>query len=97
MNTILTLIKQLIKQYGLLYIIDDKFNYSTNLNADNEIYQRIDPNRTAQALHMDDIKDPIKAILLNIKSDDFDTIAKILKQNQTVLSLFITLMNLILM
>ncbi|MEJ7235637.1 hydrolase, partial [Staphylococcus epidermidis] len=61
------------------YIIDDKFNYSTNLNADNEIYQRIDPNRTAQALHMDDIKDPIKAILLNIKSDDFDTIAKILK------------------
>ena len=28
---------------------------------------------------MDDIKDPIKAILLNIKSDDFDTIAKILK------------------
>lgn len=75
----INLIKHLIKQYGLSYIIDDKFNYSTNLNADNEIYQRIDPNRTAQALHMDDIKDPIKAILLNIKPDDFDTIAKILE------------------
>ena len=75
----INLIKHLIKQYGLSYIIDDKFNYSTNLNADNEIYQRIDPNHTAQALHMDDIKDPIKAILLNIKPDDFDTIAKILE------------------
>ena len=43
----ITLIKQIIKQYNLTYIIDDKFNYSTNLNADTELYQRIDPNRTA--------------------------------------------------
>lgn len=73
------LIRRIITQYQLSYIIDDKFNYSTNLNADNEIYQRIDPNRTAQALHMNDIEDPIKAILLNIKSDDFDIIAKTLE------------------
>lgn len=38
----ITLIKQIIKQYNLTYIIDDKFNYSTNLNADTELYQRID-------------------------------------------------------
>lgn len=74
----ITLIKQIIKQYNLTYIIDDKFNYSTNLNADTELYQRIDPNRTAQSIHMDAIKDPIKAILLNIKSEEFDTIANTL-------------------
>ncbi|MGX0051707.1 HAD-IIB family hydrolase [Staphylococcus capitis] len=75
----ITLIKQIIKQYNLTYIIDDKFNYSTNLNADTELYQRIDPNRTAQSIHMDAIKDPIKAILLNIKSEEFDTIANTLE------------------
>lgn len=75
----INLIKQIINEYQLSYIIDDKYNYSTNLDANHELYQRIDPNHTAQLLPMDNIKNPIKAILLNIKSENFDTIAHILE------------------
>ncbi|MDU2120788.1 MAG: HAD hydrolase family protein, partial [Staphylococcus aureus] len=43
-----------------------------------ELYQRIDPDGKAQSLDMDEIRNPIKAILLNIDNKDFDMIAHLL-------------------
>ncbi|MDU7021706.1 MAG: HAD hydrolase family protein [Staphylococcus epidermidis] len=71
----ISLIKKLIKKYQLSYIIDDKFNYASNLDTNNELYQRIDPDGKAQSLDMDEIRNPIKAILLNIDKKNFDMIA----------------------
>ena len=71
----ISLIKKIIKKYQLSYIIDDKFNYASNLDTNNELYQRIDPDGKAQSLDMDEIRNPIKAILLNIDKKNFDMIA----------------------
>lgn len=45
------------------------------MDSNNELYQRIDPDGKAQSLDMDEIRNPIKAILLNIDNKDFDMIA----------------------
>ena len=45
------------------------------MDSNNELYQRIDPDDKAQSLDMDEIRNPIKAILLNIDNKDFDMIA----------------------
>lgn len=76
----LQLIKDIVNAYQLKYIFDDKYNYSTNLDATNELFQRIDPNNTANALDMNDISQPIKAIILEIRKDDFEEIATILAE-----------------
>lgn len=76
----LQLIKDIIHAYQLKYIIDDKFNYATNLDATNELFLRIDPDNTAKALDMNDISQPIKAIILDIRKDDFEEIATILAE-----------------
>ncbi|MEX2947651.1 HAD-IIB family hydrolase [Staphylococcus warneri] len=76
----LQLIKDIIHAYQLKYILDDKYNYSTNLDASYELFQRIDPNHTAKNLGMDDIVQPIKAIILDIRQDDFEEIATILAE-----------------
>ena len=70
----ISLIKKLIKKYQLSYIIDGKFNYASNLDSNNELYQRIDPDGKAQSLDMDEIRNPIKAILLNIDNKDLSLI-----------------------
>ena len=48
------------------------------MDSNNELYQRIDPDGKAQSLDMDEIRNPIKAILLNIDNKDFDMIAHLL-------------------
>ena len=71
----ISLIKKLIKKYQLSYIIDDKFNYASNLivimNCINVLILMI----KHKSLDMDEIRNPIKAILLNIDNKDFDMIA----------------------
>lgn len=59
-------IKHVINQYDLNYIVDDKWNYAARVDATNTIYQRLDPHRLAQKLTINDITSPIKTILLNI-------------------------------
>lgn len=83
----LQLIKDIIHAYQLKYILDDKYNYSTNLDATYELFQRIDPNHTAKILDMDDIVEPIKAIILDIRHDDFEEIATILAEKSHSLEL----------
>ena len=41
-------IKHVINQYDLNYIVDDKWNYAARVDATNTIYQRLDPHRLAQ-------------------------------------------------
>lgn len=59
-------IQQIISQYHLHYIIDDDFNYSSNLSSDYTIFKQLDPDYLAQNISIEDIKPPIKIILVDI-------------------------------
>ena len=74
-------IKHVINQYDLNYIVDDKWNYAARVDATNTIYQRLDPHRLAQKLTINDITSPIKTILLNIDEKDFDEVVTYLATN----------------
>ena len=80
-------IKHVINQYDLNYIVDDKWNYAARVDATNTIYQRLDPHRLAQKLTINDITSPIKTILLNIDEKDFDEVVTYLATNAPSLSL----------
>ncbi len=61
-------IKQLIAQYDLTYIIDDTFHYSAKVAPENTILKQLDPDGLALNLPLNEIRTPIKIILLNIPS-----------------------------
>lgn len=81
------LIKELIVNYNLSYIVDDAWDYAANVNANNTIYTRLDPHKLAELRQLDEITHPIKVIFLNIKSHHFSEIAQHLMQHQTTLEL----------
>ena len=58
-------IKHVINQYDLNYIVDDKWNYARRVDATNTIYQRLSSSISTK-LTINDITSPIKTILLNI-------------------------------
>ena len=62
-------IQQIISQYHLHYIIDDDFNYSSNLSSDYTIFKQLDPEQLAQNISIEDIEHPIKIILVDIPQD----------------------------
>lgn len=68
------LIKELIVNYNLSYIVDDAWDYAANVNANNTIYTRLDPHKLAELRQLDEITHPIKVIFLNIKSHHFSEI-----------------------
>ncbi|KGJ25459.1 HAD family hydrolase [Staphylococcus haemolyticus] len=80
-------IKHVINQYDLNYIVDDEWNYAARVDATNIIYQRLDPHRLAQKLTINEITSPIKTILLNIDEKDFDEVVTYLATNAPSLSL----------
>lgn len=86
-NEDFALIKEVIEQYNLSYIIDDDWNYAAEVATTNTIYQHLDPHRLAQKLSMNDIQSPIKTILLNINQDNFKHIATYLATNGKQLEL----------
>lgn len=59
-------IQQIITQYHLHYIIDDDFNYSSNLSSDYTIFKQLDPDQLAQNITIENINHPIKIILVDI-------------------------------
>lgn len=81
------MIKHVINQYDLNYIVDDEWNYAARVDATNIIYQRLDPHRLAQKLTINEITSPIKTILLNIDEKDFDEVVTYLATNAPSLSL----------
>nr|WP_280633455.1 HAD family hydrolase [Staphylococcus haemolyticus] len=80
-------IKHVINQYNLNYIVDDEWNYAARVDATNTIYQRLDPQLLAQKLTINEITSPIKTILLNIDEKDFDEVVTYIATNAPSLSL----------
>ncbi|MCI2950710.1 Cof-type HAD-IIB family hydrolase [Staphylococcus haemolyticus] len=80
-------IKHVINQYNLNYIVNDEWNYAARVDATNTIYQRLDPQLLAQKLTINEITSPIKTILLNIDETDFDEVVTYIATNAPSLSL----------
>ncbi|WP_305954504.1 HAD family hydrolase [Staphylococcus sp. MB377] len=80
-------IKHVINQYNLNYIVDDEWNYAARVDATNTIYQRLDPQLLAQKLTINEITSPIKTILLNIDEKGFDEVVTYIATNAPSLSL----------
>ncbi|MEJ7345285.1 MULTISPECIES: HAD family hydrolase [Staphylococcus] len=80
-------IKHVINQYNLNYIVNDEWNYAARVDATNTIYQRLDPQLLAQKLTINEITSPIKTILLNIDEKDFDEVVTYIATNAPSLSL----------
>lgn len=59
-------ILQLIQEYQLEYIVDDDWNYSANVAQTNPIFRQLDPDKLAENILLQEIKYPIKIILLNV-------------------------------
>lgn len=80
-------IKDVINHYDLDYIVDDQWDYAARVDESHTIFRRLDPQRLAHKLTLDDIKAPIKTILLNIANEDFDEIAAYIATTAPNLSL----------
>lgn len=61
-------------QYELDYIIDDDWNYAAKLDAENAIFERLDPHKLASCIDVANIDTPIKIILLNIEPSQITSI-----------------------
>lgn len=67
-------ILKIIQKYELDYIIDDDWNYAAQLDAENAIFERLDPHKLASCIDVANIDTPIKVILLNIDPAQITTI-----------------------
>ncbi|HHA0374432.1 HAD hydrolase family protein [Staphylococcus aureus] len=67
-------ILKIIQKYELDYIIDDDWNYAAQLDAENAIFERLDPHKLASCIDVANIDTPIKIILLNIDPAQITTI-----------------------
>lgn len=67
-------ILKIIQKYELDYIIDDDWNYAAQLDAENAIFERLDPHKLASCIDVANIDTPIKIILLNIEPTQITTI-----------------------
>ncbi|HDK4394688.1 TPA: Cof-type HAD-IIB family hydrolase, partial [Staphylococcus aureus] len=67
-------ILKVIQKYELDYIIDDDWNYAAQLDAENAIFERLDPHKLANCIDVANIDTPIKIILLNIDPTQITTI-----------------------
>ncbi|MEZ2044319.1 HAD hydrolase family protein, partial [Staphylococcus aureus] len=66
-------ILRIIQKYELDYIIDDDWNYAAKLDAENAIFERLDPHKLASCIDVANIDTPIKIILLNIEPSQITT------------------------
>ncbi|MBO1197784.1 Cof-type HAD-IIB family hydrolase [Staphylococcus simiae] len=86
-NQIYQHIIDIITKYNLDYIIDDDWNYAAHIDADNAIYERLDPHKLAHCISMSQISAPIKVILLNIEPTAITAIQKELTPYQNHLEI----------
>lgn len=82
-------IVDLINKYELNYIIDDKFNYSARIPENNLIFKQLDPNNLAKNISVNEIKTPIKIILVDIDTSKFDVIKNELEKAGKALSIIV--------
>lgn len=69
-------IADLINYYCLDYIIDDLFDYSAKISKEHFMFKRIDPNKLAKNVSIEEIKTPIKISLIGINPLQLETIKK---------------------
>jgi HAD superfamily hydrolase (TIGR01484 family) len=81
------LIKQIIRDYNLKFIIDDSFNYSSNVDSNNTIFKQLDPDNLAENISSEKIINPIKIILVDISNEIFSKIKQYLITNGNNLSI----------
>ncbi|MGO1300981.1 MAG: hypothetical protein ACTHUN_10100 [Staphylococcus equorum] len=67
-------IKSLIHENELEYIIDGSFDYSAKVSPNNKIFRQLDPDRLAKNRKIEEIVDPIKIILINLRGNMFEYI-----------------------
>ncbi|MGX7015117.1 HAD-IIB family hydrolase [Vagococcus silagei] len=73
-------IVSVIEDYDLTYIVDDKFNYASNVTPAHSIYSQLDPDHLARKIALEEIYQPIKVILFNIPAEVFAGVeARLLK------------------
>ncbi|WP_347272151.1 HAD hydrolase family protein [Staphylococcus edaphicus] len=82
-----TEIKKIIKENCINYIIDGKFNYSAHVNPKNKIYRQLDPDKLANNVSMDQIKKPIKIILIDVPEQLYTKLEKIFQKYNDCLSI----------
>ncbi|AQL55977.1 HAD-IIB family hydrolase [Abyssicoccus albus] len=80
-------IKKLIKDYSLNYIIDGSFDYSAKIPKDNMIAKQLDPANLAHNIGMDEIRKPIKIILIGIAEEYYEKISNLIKASGDGLSI----------
>lgn len=67
-------VKQIIEEYDLSYIIDGSFDYSAKVDSNNVIYKQLDPMNLAKNVSIEEVKKPIKIILIDILENLYDDI-----------------------
>ncbi|MEW8965775.1 HAD-IIB family hydrolase, partial [Staphylococcus arlettae] len=80
-------IKKLILENDLEFIIDGSFDYSAKVSPNNKIYRQLDPDYLAKNVKMEDISEPIKIILINLKGYMFDYVKTVLEEYDEFLSI----------
>lgn len=81
------LIKQIISDYNLKFIIDDSFNYSANVDSNNSIFKQLEPDNLAKNVSSEKIINPIKIILVDIASELYPKIKQYLIEHGGNLSI----------
>ncbi len=69
-------ILKIIQKYELDYIIDDDWNYAAQLDAENAIFERLDPHKLASCIDVANIDTPIKIILLDRPGTNYNYIRR---------------------
>lgn len=79
------LIKSIISNYEIDYLIDDDWNYSFHIIGNKEILKKVDQAKLAEAVDVESIHSPIKIILLNIEDPIMGQIRKKLQEMNVAL------------
>jgi hydroxymethylpyrimidine pyrophosphatase-like HAD family hydrolase len=72
----------------LKFIIDDSFNYSSNVDSNNTIFKQLDPENLAENISSEKIVNPIKVILVDISNEIYSEIKEYLIANGDNLSIY---------
>ena len=75
------LIKQLIGEYHLDYVVDGKWDYAAKVAVNHQITRQLDPANLAKRIALSEIQEPIKIILLNVPNAHFADILARLSAN----------------
>ncbi|KRK86339.1 HAD superfamily hydrolase [Levilactobacillus koreensis JCM 16448] len=74
-------LRRLIKKYNLEHVVDGKWNYSAQVSSENAIIKQLDPNGLAKNVPIEEISNPIKAILLGIDNRQMSQMTNMIGSN----------------